>query len=62
MGLESFDGIFIISCCEDYRWWLFYQFQHFKAINFWHLHIQENKVGLMLRYCFYPFKTIATSS
>jgi hypothetical protein len=59
MGFKGFYGKLIKSGSKYYCRRLLYQFQHFKAIYFRHLHIQEYQVGLVLLYGFEAFKAIA---
>src|SRR6188508_3441018 len=58
MCLECFYGIFIKCSRKDDRRWVFDQFQHFKAIDLWHLNIQNDEVWFVLLNGFYPFKPI----
>src|ERR1700743_660419 len=60
MGLKSLDGIFVKSSSKYYRRRVFYQLQHFKAVNFWHLYIQKYQVGLVLLDSFQALKAIIT--
>src|SRR5687768_14782825 len=58
MVFKSFYCIFIISRGENNRRRLLHQLQHFKAIDLWHLYIQENEIGMMLHDGLYTFKAI----
>src|SRR5690606_34181531 len=52
-------GIFIESSCKNNSRRLLDKLQHFKSVDFGHLDIEENKIGLMLHNRFYALKSIA---
>src|ERR1700754_1040787 len=59
MVLKRPYSIFIKRRREDYRRRLLHQFQHFKAIDLWHLYVKEDEVGMVLLNRLDAFEAIA---
>src|SRR5947209_3136495 len=60
MCFKSFDGKLFKGSGENDVWRSFYQFEHFKPINFRHLYIQKNQFRLMLVKSLNAFEAIIT--
>jgi len=55
VGLEGADSVFVEGGGEDDGGRVFDEFEHFEAVDLWHLDIEEDEVGVEAVDLFYPF-------
>src|SRR2546427_8896423 len=60
MNLKCSERVFVVCRHEDHVYFAAYEFQHFKAVQPWHLYIEKQQVRLEIRHGFYRFESIGT--
>src|SRR4030095_526525 len=58
MSIEGFDSIFIKCSGKYYSRAILDKLKHLKAIDLWHLNVQDNQVGFVLLDAFYSLVSI----